>query len=744
MMPEHKQETTVDDVIRVNDQFYILSTSSMADDRTRVLKQGDTFVVFDRHGDIRPVGQGVQGLYHEGTRFLSALELRLGKDRPMLLSSTVRDDNALLAVDLTNPDSYANGGAAVPRGTLHISRVMFLWQGTCFERLRLLNYGLVPIDLSFSLKYDADFADIFEVRGSTRPRRGRRLTDTIDGSTILMTYEGLDGVVRRTRMECAPGPVRVSGSEAYFETPLQSKAEVTFLLTITCETPSSVIHPVAYQSALSEITHGLSEAKSRACHIFTSNEGFNDWLNRSVADLQMMSTETPQGPYPYAGVPWFSTPFGRDGLITALECLWTQPDMARGVLAYLASTQATAAIPEQDAEPGKILHESRRGEMAALGEIPFGRYYGSVDSTPLFILLAGAYHERTGDLACIQAIWPHIQASLRWIDTYGDVDGDGFVEYARHSTKGLVQQGWKDSADSVFYDDGELADPPIALCEVQGYVFAAKRMAAQLAMALGHPAEAAELWRQADELQRRFEAAFWSEKLGTYVLALDGRKRPCQVRASNAGHCLLTGIASPEHAARAAHTLLSKDLFSGWGIRTLASGEVRYNPMSYHNGSVWPHDNALIAWGMARYGFKDPVHNILTGLFDASLFVELHRLPELFCGFVRRPGEGPTLYPVACAPQAWAAGSVFLLLQACLGLSIHGAEERIRFSSPTLPEFLKEVHIENLRVGKATVDLLLQRHPQDVSIRVLRMEGQIMIEKLGAGQTSGRSISSQI
>ena len=271
---------------------------------------------------------------------------------------------------------------------------------------------------------------------------------------------------------------------------------------------------------------------------------------------------------------------------------------------------------------------------------------------------------------------------LEWIDKYGDIDGDGFVEYARHSPTGLVQQGWKDSADSVFYNDGVLADGPIALCEVQGYVFAAKRMAAQLALALGYPERAAELWRQADTLQRRFEAVFWSETLSSYVLALDGKKRPCEVRTSNAGHCLLTGIAGPERAWLTAQTLMREDLFTGWGVRTLGSSEVRFNPMSYHNGSVWPHDNALVAWGIARYGFKEPVHKILTGLFDASLFVDLHRLPELFCGFVRRTGEGPTLYPVACAPQAWAAGSVFLLLQACLGLSIHGADERIRLLRP--------------------------------------------------------------
>ena len=744
MMPEHKQEMTADDVIRVNDQFYILSTSSMADDRTRVLKQGDTFAVFDRHGDMRPVGHGVQGLYHEGTRFLSRWELRLGNDRPMLLSSTVRDDNALLAVDLTNPDTNLKGDVVIQRGTLHISRMIFLWQGKAFEQMRVLNYGLAPVGLSLSLKFEADFADIFEVRGSTREHRGKRMMDTIVDGAILMTYEGLDDIVRCTRLECAPSPTRVVGSEAFFDLPLSSKGEATIYLTISCETPSSKARETAYQPALAAATRVLYEAKRQACHLFTSNEGFNDWLNRSFADIQMMNTETPEGPYPYAGVPWFSTPFGRDGLITALECLWTKPDMARGVLAYLASAQATEVIPEQDAEPGKILHEARRGEMAALREIPFGKYYGSVDSTPLFIMLAGAYYERTGDLPLIQSIWPQVQLGLEWIDKYGDIDGDGFVEYARHSPTGLVQQGWKDSADSVFYNDGVLADGPIALCEVQGYVFAAKRMAAQLALALGYPERAAELWRQADTLQRRFEAAFWSETLSSYVLALDGKKRPCEVRTSNAGHCLLTGIAGPERAWLTAQTLMREDLFTGWGVRTLGSSEVRFNPMSYHNGSVWPHDNALVAWGMARYGFKEPVHKILTGLFDASLFVDLHRLPELFCGFVRRTGEGPTLYPVACAPQAWAAGSVFLLLQACLGLSIHGADERIRFSGPTLPEFLQEVRIENLRVGRATLDLLLQRHPQDVSIRVLRMDGQIVIEKLGAGQMPTRSGHSKI
>jgi glycogen debranching enzyme len=484
---------------------------------------------------------------------------------------------------------------------------------------------------------------------------------------------------------------------------------------------------MSYEKAFAEVENALQSAKANVCAITVANEQFNAWLRRSVTDLYMMTTETAQGPYPFAGVPWFSTVFGRDGIITALECLWFDPGLARGVLAYLAATQATEVIPERDAEPGKILHETRGGEMAALGEIPFGRYYGSVDATPLFVLLAGAYYERTGHRSFLETIWPNIERALQWMDTYGDRDGDGFVEYFRLSPRGLVQQGWKDSHDSVFHADGSLAQGSIALCEVQGYVYAARRRAAELASMLGHTDRAHELLQQAETLKDRFERAFWCEELSTYALALDGDKRPCRVRTSNAGHCLFTGIASPERAHSAAQVLLREDSFSGWGIRTLAASEVRYNPMSYHNGSVWPHDNALIAAGLARYGLKTAVLQVLTGLYEASRFVDLHRLPELFCGFVLRPGEGPTLYPVACSPQSWSAATVFLLLQASLGLQVKGPEAKICFSQPLLPEFLREVRICNLKVGGATVDLLLQRHAQHVGLNVLRQEGNAEI-----------------
>ncbi|HWN41777.1 MAG TPA: amylo-alpha-1,6-glucosidase, partial [Thermoanaerobaculia bacterium] len=363
----------------------------------------------------------------------------------------------------------------------------------------------------------------------------------------------------------------------------------------------------------------------------------------------------------------------------------------------------------------------------ALGEIPFGRYYGSVDATPLFVVLAGAYLQRTADRAFIESLWPHVERALEWIDVYGDLDGDGFVEYARRSPAGLIHQGWKDSNGSICHADGSLAEGPIALCEVQGYVYAAYRAAAKLAAVLGLAERAEKLERQARDFQQDFEQAFWVEEIGTYAQALDGEKKPCAVRSSNAGHCLYTGIASPAHARQVAETLMADTSFSRWGIRTLDAREVRYNPLSYHRGSIWPHDNAIIAQGLSRYGFKGMAVQVMAALYDAVLHFDLERMPELFCGFHRRPHEGPTRYPVACAPQAWSAASVFLLLQACLGLEIDAPGGRILLQRPELPDFFGTLRIRNLSVGEASVDLILERHTLDVSLHLERRDGDIEV-----------------
>ena len=714
-------------VDRRNEQWHIIASSSLIYDDIKVLKQGDTFGLFDRNGDIHSLRTGSHGLYHEGTRFLSRFELTMNGERPLLLSSTVKQDNVMLSVDLTNPDMTQEGQEEVARGALHLSRSRFLWQGLCFERLRVHNYSLLPVPVRLSVSVDADFADLFEVRGTRRNRRGRRLEPITSKDGLSLGYEGLDHVDRWVTVRCAPTPTAVLPEEIRFDTFLPAGEAVQWEITISCDIGKRITCDLSYDHALVEVERALRSARADDCLIVTSNEQFNVWLNRSLADLHMMVSDTPDGPYPYAGVPWFSTPFGRDGLITAFEFLWINPSIARGVLAYLAATQAKEVLPEQDAEIGKILHETRKGEMAALNEIPYGRYYGSIDATPLFIMLAGAYYERTGDQAFITQIWPNIELALQWIDRAGDLDGDGFVEYSRRSKDGLIHQGWKDSQDAVFHADGSQAEGPIALCEVQGYVFAAKRRAAQLALALGHTEQSRRFLKEADTLRTQFERRFWCNDLSSYALALDGFKQPCRVKTSNAGHCLWAGIADQKHGMRTAKTLMGEEFFNGWGVRTVAASEIRFNPMAYHNGSVWPHDNALIAAGMASYGFKQGALKILSGLFDASLFIELHRLPELMCGFSRRPDEGPTPYPVACSPQTWSSVAVFLLLQSCLGLRIEAPRARLSFSQPMLPAFLERIEIRNLKIGNAEVDLLLERHAQNVGINILRQEGQVEV-----------------
>lgn len=716
------------EILRLEEQFAIVSEDERPATPSRVLKQGDAFAVFDSHGDVVPGRGSEHGFYFGGTRFLSRFELLLGQRPAVLLSSTISDDNVVFTADLTNPDMLRDGRVRLPRGTLHVFRTRMLLDGCWLECVRITNYGLEPLETPLTIQFDADFADVFEVRGTRRAARGQRLPGT-SGSESVLRYQGLDGVERRTRIRSLQPPDRTTTGALIFSVNLEPHSNVEIEIGIECEVQQDQRARRRFTESIGHVRQKAAVRDNGVCSIFSSNDGFNRWLQRSTADLRMMITDTRYGPYPYAGIPWFSTPFGRDGLITAFELLWAWPAVARGVLAFLAETQATTTDDASDAQPGKIVHEMREGEMAALGEIPFGRYYGTADATPLFVALAAAYFDRTLDLAFVDRLWPHILAALEWLDRHGDLDGDGFVEYARRSDTGLIQQGWKDSWDSVFHASGSLAEPPIALCEVQAYAFAAWTGAANLAQARGDRAQA-DVWRQrAATLQQQFERAFWCEDLGTYALALDAAKQRCEVRTSNPGHCLFTGIIDSARAARVADTLLSDASFGGWGIRTVAAGSARYNPMSYHNGSMWPHDNAIAAAGLARYGLTTGASRIFSGLFDLSQAVDGYRLPELICGFHRRAGDSPTLYPVACAPQAWAAGAVYLGLQACLGLTINTSARRVSFEHPQLPDAIDWLRIDNLTVGPASVDLMLTRHAHDVGVTVLRRDGdpQIMV-----------------
>jgi glycogen debranching enzyme len=704
-------------------EYGVLARTSRPGPQAFVLKAGETFGVFDSFGDLRPDESAEQGVYYAGMRHLSRLEFQVWGAGPLLLSSTVRQDNCVLSVHMTNPDITRHDGLILRRGALYLERTAVLAENGCVQRVRLSSYSDQQIVIPIRVLAAADFRDVFQIRGVARTQHGRARPPTFGAGELLFEYDGQDQVLRTTVLRTRPAPERhfVGGVELKYTLGPRATGELEFAFEFKGELPPPKVQ-VSFERARDAQLEALDRARRSACRISTSHEQFNSWLERSFFDVRMLVTATEYGPFPYAGIPWYSAPFGRDALITALELLWVDPSLARGVLNYLAHTQCQETDPEREAQPGKILHEARLGEMAATDEIPFKKYYGSVDAPALFIYLAGEYFRRTGDLEFIQSIWANIGRALDWIDNYGAAKKDGFIEYRRVAGRGLVNQGWKDSNDSVFHADGSDAPPPIALCEVQAYTYAARRAAARLARTLGENERAVRLEHQADALRRRFLSDFWCPDLNTFALALDGNRNQCRVRSSNAGQTLFSGIATPEQARAVMQTLLAGGSFSGWGIRTLDNSAARYNPMSYHNGSVWPHDNALIALGFAAYGLKRAVLQVMAGVFESCLYMAMHRMPELFCGFARMPEEGPTLYPVACLPQAWASATVFMLLQACLGLSFRLDETpgrvTIELNRPVLPGFLRRVDIQDLRVGEEWIDLVLQNHEGDVGVNI--------------------------
>lgn len=700
-----------------DNKFHISAEAVNTDELNQIINHYNTFGIFDQMGNISPGGKNVRGIYHDGTRYLNRLVLAMEEKKPLLLSSTIKEDNEIISIDLTNPSL----NECIPENTLHISRTQFIRNKAFYEELRCMNYGEQECQATFSLTFGADFKDIFEIRGLNRKVKANDTSCQAESDRIIFRYRGHDDLQRETSIVfVTEAAFYIISNSIYFKLHLQPKQHVIVNYTVYFKTANEKNTDIDFQVARESIEEDINKTRGLFANIYTSNSQFNHWINRSKADILSLLTQTEYGNYPYAGVPWYNTAFGRDGLITAMETLWLAPEVSKAVLIFLAQKQATQLIPAKDAEPGKILHEMRSGEMANTGEIPFKEYYGTIDATPLFVMLAGMYYERTADDATIKTLWPHIMAALDWIDQYGDVDGDGLVEYQHKAENGLTNQGWKDSFDSIMHEDGQLAPPPIALCEVQGYVYSAKHYAATLAKHFNQPALAEKLFKEAASLKQQFNERFWDETLKCFVIALDGNKRPCRVVSSNAGHCLFTRIASEENARKLAGTLLDSDMFTGWGIRTLSAREHRYNPMSYHNGSVWPHDNALIAYGLSLYNYQDHALKIMQGMFDASLFINLQRLPELFCGFERRRGEGPTSYPVACSPQAWSVAVVFMMLQTCFRININALTKVITFEKPVLPPYLEHIFISNLRLGNSSCNLNLSRLQFDVGFNLLQ------------------------
>jgi len=721
--PPHPAETP--ERIRLGEHYYLLA-SALAPRRPQVLlNHQDSFAIFDLAGDVPLTVDEPYGLFHCGTRFLHRFELRLNGGFPVLLSTTPIDNGNALLTYLANADERVGDEVTLQRDTLAIERRKTILAHTLYEQVRLHHYGHVPLQVRLTILFGADFADIFELRGATRAQRGSLAPPTVEADCVRLRYRGLDNVGRETWCTFSPTPGSLTASSADFHLTVAPGEEVTVEVRIACIVATPRASLPTFHAALAHVHHERSTWEEQFPRVSSNNENFNAWLNRSVHDLSVLHTTSDTSTYVYAGIPWFATVFGRDGLITALETVAFAPGIAAGVLRTLARLQGQQLNAERDEAPGKILHELRHGEMAATGEIPFGQYYGSIDATPLFLVLFAEYADRTGDLQFIEELWPAALAAMRWIDATSDEEG--YLSYVRRSPRGLINQGWKDSHDAIFHADGALAEPPIALAEVQSYVYAAKRGMARLARRLERFVDAATWDGHATRLREQFNRDFWIAEEGTFGLALDGNRQLCRVVTSNAGHCLFGGIADHGKAHATMSRLTQEDMLCGWGVRTLSAKERHYNPMSYHNGSVWPHDNALIAAGCARYGAASHAAQILTVLFDASHTLEGYRMPELFCGFPRQMHHTPVPYPVACKPQAWAAASVFLLLQATLNMTVNAWEHCVTMTRADLPPWLRQLEIRGLTVGDARVDLSISRGRRSATVEVLEKHGEVEV-----------------
>ncbi|MGH2407025.1 MAG: amylo-alpha-1,6-glucosidase [Candidatus Limnocylindrales bacterium] len=720
-----------------------------------VLKHGNLYLLTDELGDIHADGRGL-GLYQLDTRILSHATLQVNGARPTVLRMQTGANFEAL-IQLTNPElrrhpaDKTEKAAGLARRSLSIQRRRRIGGGLS-ETLGITNFNAREEPLVVELRFGFDAADIFEVRGHRRAKRGRCLPIRVSDSLIVFAYRGLDDRLRRTFIAFPPAVVEpVPRATNGLRTAAPDSGDVlvrwerrvpagdrlelgwqvwTDVVPIgTGGTSQATRHAIPPPPGLLADDGGPAYASwhERSAKVDSDNELLDITIGRSIADLRLLINDGPRPGerYPAAGVPWFATLFGRDAIITALETLAFLPDLATETLSTLAALQATVVDETLDAEPGKILHELRSGEMARSGEIPHRPYYGSVDSTPLWLLLLAETFEWTGDVALVDRLWPNALRALAWIDDYGDLDGDGFVEYRRHAPGGLLNQGWKDSADAIRDRRGRPLSPPIALAEVQGYVYAAKRRIAHLARLRDEAALGARLDADADVLRDRFDAAFWVDDLGYYAMGLDADKQPADAIGSNAGQCLWTGIVPPGRVDAIVERLMGPGLNSGWGVRTYAADQPGYNPIGYHTGTVWPHDNALIAAGLKRYDRHEAANVVATSLFEAAQAFPACRLPELFCGFERAASGLPVAYPVACSPQAWSAGATLSFLRTMLGMRPSAHAGMLDLDRPHLPQWLGRVTVRELRVGDAQVDLLFHRWRGLTSAEVLRKTGSL-------------------
>ncbi len=689
-----------------------------------VIREQGTFLLTDTSGNVPANNPSGFGLYHSDTRYLSVYDFSFAEARPVVLLSTAELGFSEEQV-LTNPAIASLEGRVLPRGSVEAWRQRVV-DHVLEETLRVTNYNVFPIDLDVVYAFDADFADIFEVRGAKRERRGELLPPRVDDGSITFAYQGLDQRRRETTITFSPAPSSVQDGVVTFRLHLDHGESVVVRTVIATNGDSRAQHGV---ERFAGVSSQYQQWMERGTQVLTSNEFFNAALERSLSDLRMLWSGVGEHSYPAAGTPWYDTFFGRDSAIASMQTLAYKPEIARCCLKLLARWQGKKTDHWRDEEPGKILHEWRQNEMTATGELPFSPYYGSIDSTPLFLLLAGEYYAWSADLAFLRELEPSLRAALRWVDTFGDADGDSYVEYEARSAQGLLNQGWKDSPEGIINADGTPTKPPIALVEVQGYVYAAKKKLAPVFAALGDESMAQRLAREATQLKRRFNRDFWLEEERFFALALDGDKQQAAAITSNPGQALWAGIAQRRLAAPVVKVLMRNDMFSGWGIRTLSARSSRFSPLGYHLGAVWPHDNSIIAFGFKKYGFEDEANEVATALFDAARSFAYYRLPELYAGSARSTHYTPVPYPVACRPQAWAAGSFLLILQSILGLAPNAPEGELLIVRPRLPDWLDDVQVTNLKVGEGEADLSFRRRGNRTAVDVLGLRGGLKVRQ---------------